>query len=94
MQKPFLKWAGNKFKILPLLIEHLGPHERLVEPFMGSGVFSLNTTKKYLGADLNSDLISIFDCLKDNPDNFIEYAKSFFTMEYVGEKSFYELREI
>jgi len=30
MQKPFLKWAGNKFKILPLLIEHLGPMKDLL----------------------------------------------------------------
>ena len=34
--KPFLKWAGGKTKIVPLLNEYLGNEGRLIEPFVGS----------------------------------------------------------
>ena len=37
-RRPFLKWAGGKFKILDAILAALPPGERLVEPFVGSGV--------------------------------------------------------
>jgi DNA adenine methylase len=92
MQKPFLKWAGNKLKILPFIKSQLGEHTRLVEPFMGSGVFAINTNSRYLGADINNDLISIFHHLQNEPDLFIEYAKRFFGEEYIGGENYNLLR--
>jgi DNA adenine methylase len=41
--KPFLKWAGGKAKLVPILSEFLGESERLVEPFVGSGAVFMGT---------------------------------------------------
>ena len=40
--KPFLKWAGGKYRVLPQ-IEKILPHgNRLIEPFVGSGAVFLS----------------------------------------------------
>ena len=43
MTKPFLKWAGNKFRIIDTIRTMLPQGQRLVEPFAGSGAVFLNT---------------------------------------------------
>jgi len=42
-RRPFLKWAGNKYRVLPHIRLRLPPGKRLVEPFAGSGAVFLNT---------------------------------------------------
>lgn len=52
MTKPFLKWAGNKFRIIETIRTMLPQGSRLVEPFAGSGAVFLNTDyERYLLAD-------------------------------------------
>ena len=41
--KPFLKWAGNKYRIIDQICAVLPPGNRLIEPFVGSGAVFLNT---------------------------------------------------
>jgi DNA adenine methylase len=59
--KPFLKWAGSKYKIIDKIKASLPHGQRLVEPFAGSGAVFLNTYyEQYLIADANADLINLY----------------------------------
>lgn len=66
--KPFLKWAGGKRWLttkLPLLFDV--PHERYIEPFLGSGAvfFHLEPAHAII-SDRNEALINLYQCLKLN----------------------------
>ena len=92
--KPFLKWAGGKYKIIDKVREKLPNGSRLIEPFVGSGAVFMNTSyDSYLLADANFDLINVFNQIKDNDKDFIEYAKGFFVAKNNQESIFYELRQ-
>ncbi|HEY0720668.1 MAG TPA: DNA adenine methylase, partial [Gammaproteobacteria bacterium] len=41
--RPFLKWAGNKYRLVERIVVDLPEGKRLVEPFVGSGALFLNT---------------------------------------------------
>lgn len=93
--KPFLKWAGNKYRIIDKIKELLPPGKRLIEPFTGSAAVFLNTNyDHYLLTDINSDLINLFQVLKEEQNQFIQYAKRYFDGKYNNEKAFYRLRNI
>ncbi|AOE49189.1 Dam family site-specific DNA-(adenine-N6)-methyltransferase [Kangiella sediminilitoris] len=93
-QRPFLKWAGGKFRLLPKILHHLPQGKKLIEPFVGSGVVFLNADyDRYLLADINPDLINLFKDLKRGKGRFIDYCSTFFTEANNTEKKFYELRE-
>ena len=92
--RPFLKWAGNKFRIIDRVKKKLPEGKRLVEPFTGSGAVFLNTNyEKYLLCDSNRDLIELYTILRDEGDAFIEEAHRYFSGQYNNEGSYYELRE-
>ncbi|WP_196140287.1 Dam family site-specific DNA-(adenine-N6)-methyltransferase [Aliikangiella sp. G2MR2-5] len=79
--RPFLKWAGGKYRLLDKLSPHL-KGTKLIEPFVGSGAVFLNTDfERYLLGDINPDLINLYQCLKKEKGKFVNYAKSFFTEE-------------
>ena len=93
LSKPFLKWAGGKSKLVPILSEHLGVKGRLVEPFVGSGsVFMGTDFNDYLLCDSNPDLIGLFKNLKHCPKDLISQVNDIFVGKYNNEKAFYELR--
>lgn len=55
-QKPFLKWAGGKHKLVPFIESFFTKNKRtrLVEPFMGSAALSLAVDfDSYLLNDIN-----------------------------------------
>jgi hypothetical protein len=59
--KPFLKWAGGKYRIIDKIISALPKKKTLIEPFVGSGAVFLNTEyENYVLADANADLISLY----------------------------------
>lgn len=92
--KPFLKWAGGKYKIIDKVKAKLPKGQRLVEPFVGSGAVFMNTDyDRYLLADSNADLINTFKCLQTQGASFIEYAKQLFVPENNQEAVFYALRQ-
>lgn len=92
--KPFLKWAGGKFKIIDHISAALPKGSRLVEPFVGSGAVFLNTEyKSYLLADTNIDLINLFKVVQKDGENFIDYAINLFTPENNNEATYYTLRD-
>ena len=66
---------------------------RLIEPFAGASAVFLNTNyKKYWINDLNSDLITLYRLLAENPKKFIAFAEKIFTPENNTPERFYELR--
>ncbi|MBD5750678.1 DNA adenine methylase, partial [Citrobacter freundii] len=70
MSKPFLKWAGGKFTQLSDLFQHIPSGLRLIEPFVGGGSVFLNSDRhaNFLLADVNPDLINLYQMLTVVPD--------------------------
>lgn len=92
--RPFLKWAGNKFRILDRVKKRLPDGRRLVEPFAGSGAVFLNTNyESYLLCDNNRDLIQLYSLLKEEGEEFISLARSLFTERNNNSERYYALRE-
>jgi len=92
--RPFLKWAGNKFRIIDRVRAKLPAGKRLVEPFTGSGAVFLNTSyDEYLLCDSNRDLIELYTILRNEGGHFIEEARRYFDGRHNNEASYYELRE-
>ncbi|QYY42011.1 DNA adenine methylase Dam [Aneurinibacillus thermoaerophilus] len=92
--KPFLKWAGGKYKLVPHIKELLPKTRRLIEPFVGSGAVFLNIEyDEYLLGDINRDLINLYKTLQEKGPAFIQFCKSFFTPEHNSEEMYYILRE-
>jgi DNA adenine methylase len=92
--KPFLKWAGGKYRLVDRITAALPPATQLVEPFVGSGALFLNTSyKSYVLADTNSDLINLYKEVQANGANFVDYAITLFSATNNTEEKFYALRE-
>ncbi|MBV1908288.1 MAG: Dam family site-specific DNA-(adenine-N6)-methyltransferase [Kangiellaceae bacterium] len=90
--RPFLKWAGGKFRVLDKLVPHL-KGVKLIEPFIGSGAVFLNLPfERYLLGDINPDLINLFTQLKKERGNFIKYCHSFFIPENNQQTRYLEFR--
>lgn len=78
--RPFLKWAGGKYSLLPELDRLIPAGKRLIEPFVGGGSVFLNSDKHeyFLLADINADLINLYQMLAVVPDSVIgEAIKAF-----------------
>ena len=75
--KPFVKWAGGKRQLIPLLNENLPKTFKTYhEPFLGGGalLFHLLTERKeqkYSVSDLNSDLVLTYTVIRDRIDDLI-----------------------
>jgi len=70
---PFLRWAGSKRRILPVLRSHWNSnHKRYLEPFAGSAClfFSLHPPRAILG-DLNPELIGTYLEIKHRVEGVI-----------------------
>ena len=92
--KPFLKWAGGKYKIVDKILLALPKADKLVEPFVGSGAVFLNADyASFLLADTNPDLIHLYREVQASGDNFIDYASRLFVPENNTEEAFYRLRD-
>lgn len=92
-RKPFLKWAGGKYKVLPRIFGALPGGKRLIEPFAGSAVVSLNAPfSERLASDSNSDLINLYRSVVGETGNFIAQASSLFAPEYNTRDAYDALR--
>lgn len=92
--KPFLKWAGDKSRLVPLIRACLPPARRLIEPFAGSAALWLATAyPAALIADVNDDLIRLYQTLQAEGPDFIAYCRTFFTPETNTQDVYYALRE-
>jgi DNA adenine methylase len=67
--RPFLRWAGSKRQVVPILSEYwLSHHERYVEPFCGSSaLFFLLAPASAVLSDSNADLIQFYKTVQVDP---------------------------
>lgn len=75
---PFLRWAGSKRRLLPVLQSFWTPqHKRYIEPFAGSAClyFAIKPPRAILG-DLNSELIATYVEVKYRVDAVLRELKS------------------
>jgi site-specific DNA-adenine methylase len=72
--KPFLKWAGGKWHLLPILLKCApSTFERYFEPFLGGGAsfFTLCPDRAVL-SDSNHELIHCYQTARERPQELIE----------------------
>ncbi|MDV5434518.1 Dam family site-specific DNA-(adenine-N6)-methyltransferase [Enterobacter hormaechei] len=93
-QRPFLKWAGGKYSLLPELDRLIPAGKRLVEPFVGGGSVFLNSEKheSFLLADVNADLINLYQMLEVDHIRVCSLAKILFERAN-SEMAYKELRD-
>lgn len=92
-QRAFLKWAGGKFRLTDEICRHLPKKACLVEPFVGAGSVFLNSQfERYLLADINPDLINLFNTIKQDVDRYISHAQPLFTHPNANTRAFYNSR--
>lgn len=79
-RKPFLKWAGRKYRLLGRILGELPHGRRFVEPFAGSAAVYLNAPfEQALVCDVNTDLVELFQVLQAEGEPFIDYCRGYFT---------------
>ena len=89
---PFLKWVGGKRQLMtdiePLLPKRISTY---YEPFVGGGAVFLHTQpKKAVINDYNSELINVYETIRDDVDALIEHlATTVNESEY-----FYQIRAL
>lgn len=93
--KPFVKWAGGKRQLIPILHQNL-PESfgTYYEPFLGGGalLFHILTDKngqKCSISDLNSDLVLAYTTIRDRIDALISSLKSHEKNYQKDSKSYY-----
>lgn len=79
--RPFLKWAGGKRKLLPYILA-LFPEDykdRVYhEPFIGGGALFYEVRPKQGSInDINRQLMTFYRVVRNNPDELIEEAKKY-----------------
>ncbi len=93
-QRPFLKWAGGKYSLLPELDLLIPAGARLIEPFVGGGSVFLNSDKhkSFLLADANPDLINLYQMLAVVPEQVTVLARQLFA-EMSDEPGYFAVRQ-
>lgn len=92
--RAFLKWAGGKFPLLDDIQRYLPEGDCLIEPFVGAGSVFLNTRfPRYVLADINSDLINLYNIVKTRVDHFVVSARELFTRESNNAEFYYLCRK-
>lgn len=77
---PFLKWAGGKRLLVPKLREYFSDLEgSYFEPFLGAGALLLNlaNSRRRFGNDANSELIEVYEQVRDNLPQVIRQLRKF-----------------
>lgn len=93
--KPFVKWAGGKRQLIPILNENL-PESfgTYFEPFLGGGALLFHILTERNGqkcsiSDLNSDLILAYATIRDRIDELISSLKKHERCYHKNSKSYY-----
>lgn len=92
--RAFLKWAGGKYLLIDSIRRHLPEGDCLVEPFVGAGSVFLNLDyPAYELADVNADLINLYNIIKYRSTDFISDARFFFTAKGNHSDTYYARRQ-
>lgn len=89
--RPFLKWAGGKFRLTDEINKAFPKKKQcLVEPFVGAGAVFLNTHfERYILADINPDLINLFNLVKEDVEGYIKACKPLFDAPNANTPEYY-----
>lgn len=71
--QPFLKWAGGKRQLIPIIKQYIPQrYTQYYEPFVGAGavLFSLQPSKSVIN-DTNSELVNCYQVIRDSPDELL-----------------------
>lgn len=81
--KPFIKWAGGKTQLLPVLTKkiQISKNTIYIEPFVGAGALFFHllknhSLKEYIISDINWKLINCYKTIKENHQELIENLTS------------------
>lgn len=99
--KPFLKWAGNKFRIIDLLFEafkkHKGKRSKYIEPFGGSGAVVANVGDLFKGGrtygEFNPELVHLMRALQEDLPELRKKTKELFVPSNNVDGKYYMLRD-
>ncbi|WP_407208009.1 DNA adenine methylase [Citrobacter portucalensis] len=93
MLNPILKWAGGKQRQLKHIFPHMPEGLRLIEPFVGGGSVFTNSDKhgSFLLADVNPDLISMYQMLTVVPELVLQLARVMFD-KMNSERGYFAIR--
>lgn len=92
--RPFLKWAGGKYRLVERIKAKLPPGERLLEPFAGGCALSINSNyKRYWLNDINTDLHQVYVTIQNGGLPFIDFCKSYFTEKNNTPEKYYTFRK-
>lgn len=92
--KPFLKWAGGKTQLLPVIQQALPSNFKTlkdltyIEPFVGSGAVLFWMLKMYPNVkraiinDINTDLTDTYENIKRQPESLIRVLENLETQYY------------
>ncbi|MDR2405967.1 MAG: DNA adenine methylase [Deltaproteobacteria bacterium] len=96
MFKPFLKWAGGKRQILPIIHENLPEDIQSLlyfEPFVGGGaLFCDLRPRNAVLNDFNPDLILCYRVIRDDAEDLVKALKVH--KELVSKEYYYQIRDL
>ncbi len=93
--KPFVKWAGGKRQLIPILNENLPKSfGTYYEPFLGGGALLFHILTERNGqkcniSDLNSNLVLAYTTIRDRIDELISSLKNHEKNYQKNSKSYY-----
>ncbi len=92
--RPFLKWAGGKYRLLDRSLPERVGARRLVVPVAGSAAVFLNAScpEAWIN-DASRDIVACWRCLLREGEDFIARAQALFTPENNTPGRYYALRE-
>lgn len=75
--QPFLKWAGGKRQLLPVIKTYLpAQYQEYYEPFVGAGaVFLALQPHKSTINDTNSELVNCYQVIKERPQALLDLCQ-------------------
>ncbi len=78
-RSPFLKWAGGKTQLVPVLAKHIPTRfDRYLEPFVGGGSMFFHLRPKIaLLNDLNEELMITYQVVRDRVEDLIALLRSY-----------------
>lgn len=76
INSPF-RYAGGKFYARKLILEHIPHHDIYIEPFAGGASIFFAKPKAEFSIlnDLDKDLINVYEIIRDNPEDLINFLK-------------------
>ena len=91
--KPILKWVGGKRQLLSQIIPLIPEHNTYIEAFIGGGavLFDLAPQNAII-SDYNSELINLYNVIKEQPQALIEALKVH--SELNSSEYFYKIRSM